>query len=205
MSNLNWIDIVILVIFFFSVIAGLMRGFIKEVLSVITWVVAFVVAAMFSQKLALMFTGSQQVQTIVNNASNSIGMNAAHPVSILSIGLSFILIFVVVLIIGSLITSLISAAVSGVGMGLLNRLLGGLFGLVRGFLVVLLVIFLLQMTSFKDQQFWQQSQFVNSFQPAVAWLSNIVSPSLASIQQKVTNTIQNTGEMLKNAATSVTQ
>lgn len=204
MSNLNWVDIVVLIVFAFSVLAGLMRGFVKEVLSLITWVVAFFVAAMFATKVASFFTGSPQVQAMVSSASSSIGMNAAQPVSILSIGLSFILIFVVVLVIGSIITSIVSTAVSTGGMGLINRLLGALFGLARGFLIVLVVMFLLQLTSIQQQAFWTQSQFVNSFQPAIAWVSGIVSPSLATLKEKMSNTMQNTGQMLRNATDSLT-
>lgn len=200
MSNLNWVDILILLVFLFSVLAGLMRGFVKEVLSLITWIVAFTVAAMFATKLAVIFTGSEKVQSMVSSASDSIGMSAAEPISVLSIGLCFILIFVVVLIFGSIITSLVSSAVTGVGLGLINRLLGGLFGLARGFLIVVLLMFLCELTTMRDQPYWTQSQFVNSFQPAVDWVSSVVSPSLANLKEKMSDTMHKTGQRIKSTS-----
>lgn len=189
MENLNWVDIVILAVFALSVLAGLMRGLVKEVLALVTWIVGFFLAVIFSPKLAAVFTQSASVQSMVSSASNSIGMDATQSVSAVSTGISFIVILVGVLIIGSLVTALISSAVNA-GVGVMNRLLGGIFGLARGLLIVLVAIFLVQLTSFQQQPWWTQSQFVASFQPAVTWVGSIITPGFASLKTKVTDTIQ---------------
>src|ERR1041385_2992010 len=68
MSNLNWVDIVILVIFFASVLAGLIRGFVKEIISLVTWIAAFFIATMFASKLAAWFTSFPSVQSMISSA-----------------------------------------------------------------------------------------------------------------------------------------
>lgn len=197
MSNLNWVDIIILVIFLASVLAGLIRGFVKEIISLLTWIAAFVIAVMFASKLAAWFTSMPSVQSMIASASNSIGTSAETSVSYIALGISFLLLFVCTLIIGSIISTIISRAIESVGIGFINRLLGGVFGLARGFLIVVAGIFLVQLTSAAQQPWWAQSQFVNSFQPAVAWVGGMVSPGLASLKERVSNTMQNGGQMIQ--------
>lgn len=198
MSNLNWVDIVILVIFLASVLAGLIRGFVKEIISLVTWIAAFIIAMMFSSKLAAWFTSMPSVQSMMTSASSSIGANAEQSVSYIAIGISFLILFIGTLIVGSIISMIITRAVEGVGIGFVNRLLGGVFGLARGFLIVVVVIFLVQLTSAAQQTWWAQSQFVNSFQPAVAWVGGMISPGLATLKEKVSNT----GQMIQQGITS---
>jgi membrane protein required for colicin V production len=191
LTHLNWVDDAILLIFLVSVLAGLMRGLVKEVISLFTWIAAFIVAILFSTRVASMFTGSDQVQSAVSNASNNIGMNASQSVSVLSIGVSFLLLFVATLIIGSIINYIISRAVESGGISFINRLLGGVFGLARGFLIILVGIFLIQLSPVQDEPWWQASQFVKSYQPSVKWLGDTVSPGFENLKAKVDDTLKN--------------
>lgn len=192
MSSLNWVDNIILFVFFMSVVAGLMRGLVKEVISLLTWLAAFIVAVIFSPKLAAMFTSSPSVQSMVSGASTAVGLNTAQPVSMFAIGVSFIALFVGTLIVGSLINSLTSRAVERQGISFANRLLGSVFGLARGFIIVLVIIFLVQLSPIQQQPYWSSSQFVNAFQPAVQWFGNLVQPGFQSLKAKVDTTLQNT-------------
>lgn len=197
MANLNWVDMIILLVFLASVLAGLVRGFVKEIVSLLSWVAAFVIAAMFSSKLAEWFLNTPSAKSLVSSISNSIGANAEQSISMIAIALSFILLFVVTLAIGAIIGMIISSAAASVGIGFINRLLGGIFGLARGFLIVVVLIFLVQLTPAAQEPWWTQSQFVNSFQPSVAWVSGMVSPGITSLKEKVTSTIQNSGQYIK--------
>ncbi len=190
LSNLNWIDNAILFVFFISVIAGLMRGLIKEIISLLTWLAGFVIAVMFSPKLAGLFTGSPQVKSMISGATSSAGINTTQPVSVLSLGICFVILFVATLIVGSVINSLTSRAVERDGISFANRLLGSVFGFARGFLLVLVGVFLAQLSPIQQQPSWAQSQFVTAFQPAVQWLSRMIEPQLQNLKQKVDNTLQ---------------
>lgn len=196
-SSFNWIDYIVLAVFFFSIMGGLTSGFAKEVVSLLSWIAAFVVACLFSQSLANFFTSSPHLQNAVSSASSSIGVSAAQPVSYLALGISFAALFMGTALIGSMIGRFLHYAVEGTGMSFVNRLLGGLFGAGRGFILVLIGIFLIQLSPVINQPAWQASQFVNAFQPSVQSLSNFVSPSLANIKLKIGETVDSVSSGLK--------
>lgn len=198
MSNLNWVDLIILAFFFLSIIAGMGRGFIGEVVSLLTWIMAFIVAITFTYPLASAFTSSSSVQGIVTQASSAIGMSASQPVSYLALVICFLILFAGTILAGSLLGYFLNFAFQVGTLGIGNRLLGGIFGFARGFIINLVLIFLVQLTPFNKASWWQQSQFVASFQPTVQWLDGIISPNLGNLKakiaqefQKVTSTIQN--------------
>src|SRR5687768_11733671 len=58
MPVLNWIDYIVITLLAISTIVGLMRGFLKEVISLLTWIVAFAAAVLFSGRLAHFFSGT---------------------------------------------------------------------------------------------------------------------------------------------------
>ena len=192
MNSFNWVDYVVVVIFLGSILAGLMRGLVKEMIGLVTWVAAFVAAVMFASPLAAHFTGSDQVQSVVASASTTTGLSAVTPVSYISLGISFIAIFVGVLILGKFINYMVSSAVEGRGISFANRFLGGIFGSARGVLFVLVMMFIVQLSPFSAQPYWTQSQFVAYFQPAVQMIDDAVSPGLKGLKDKVGNTIKNT-------------
>lgn len=198
MADFNWVDYVIITILLLSVLAGFARGIVKELLSVLTWVIAFIVSSLFASKLAGAFTGSSTVQSVVTDASNAVGVNAAQPISMLSLGLSFVSIFLVILVIGSLISYVISGAVDTAGLGFINRLFGGVFGLARGILINLVFIFIVQLTSYGQESWWKESKLVPAYQPAVVWIENLVSPNFEELKKKMNQGLENTAQSLIN-------
>jgi membrane protein required for colicin V production len=202
--TLNWVDYIILIIFFFSMLAGFGRGLVREIISLATIVAAFIVASMFASSLADFFTSSASVQNVVSQASSSTGVNAAQSANYVALGLSFTLIFVATILGGSLIGYFINMAFQAGVLGFGNRVLGGVFGLVRGFIINLVIIFVVQLTPFSSQAAWQQSQMVASFQPAVAWLGGIVSPALADIKQKIGGSLQDVNQSVQSITNSYT-
>lgn len=189
LQHLNWIDYVILTIFLFSVLAGLSRGLLKEVISLCTMIAAFTISVLFANPLAEAFTSSPTVQNVVNDSTNAIGASTAAPVSYAALGLSFGFLFAATVLIGAIIGSILNLIFQSSVLGFGNRLLGGIFGLCRGFIINLVLIFLVQLTSFSSDNFWTQSLLVIRFQPAVVWLAAHISPSLADLKTKMTDTL----------------
>ena len=130
MSNLNWVDFILLAVLLFSAFSGLSRGLVREVTSLLTWVAALIVAMTFSGRLAEVFMQNGFVQSIIAAISNSMSVNAGGAVNTIGLGFSFIVLFMGVLIIGSFIGMVLSQTV--MGLSIVNRLLGALFGLGRG-------------------------------------------------------------------------
>jgi membrane protein required for colicin V production len=196
MSNLNFVDFIILAIFFASTLLGFGRGLVSELISLATLIVALIIATLFASPLASVFTSSPPVQSAVNQAATA-GVNAAQHVSYLAIGISFTLLFVGILIIGAIFGYIIGAAFQAGLMGLGNRFMGGIFGLARGFLINLVLIFLVQLSPFGNSSSWLNSSLVNAYQPSVQNLGSLISPSLAQLKSKVEQGIQSMNAQLQ--------
>jgi membrane protein required for colicin V production len=151
----NWADYVILAVLFISVLIGLARGLISEVLSLVIWVAAFWVAWLFGPAVARYFEGSVTLPTA-------------------RIAIGYGLCFITVLLVGAVFRFLISRLVSGTGLGGVDRLLGMLFGLARGVLIVSGVVFLLSFTPLPNEPMWRESAMLPQFAAPAAWLGQQV-------------------------------
>jgi membrane protein required for colicin V production len=156
---MNWIDLTILGVLALSVLVGLWRGLVSEVLSLVAWVAAFWVAWTFGPVVAAHF-------------EHSISLPAAR------ILLGYGLCFAVVLIVGALLRFVARRILSGIGLGGLDRLLGMLFGFARGVLLVTLVVFLAGFTGLAREPGWQHSLLLPQFAGAAAWLGDRVPESV---------------------------
>jgi membrane protein required for colicin V production len=196
-SVLNSVDYFVLFTFGLSMLAGFMRGLLKEIISVITWIAAGIMATMFSGKLASTFSGvtSTAAESAQAAFTNATGI-AAQPISMFAIAVSFIGIFIATMIAGYIISTIVTGVVQGTGAGLMNRLGGALFGGVRGFIIVIVLMFIGGLTPLSEQVAWQQSRFVNNFRPLVSWIDKMVQPGLESLRNKAESTMQNIGGQL---------
>lgn len=134
------VDIIILCVLIISMLVGVIRGFIKEVLSLLSWIAALFLAAYFSLPL-----GQFLAPFIDNEVLRRIS--------------AFVLIFVIVVFLGSLIANSIAKLTTATGLRGVDRALGGLFGLLRGTVVIFLG-FLLLLSLEGTQDWWQGSILV---------------------------------------------
>lgn len=148
---MNWADYCILGVLALSVLIGLWRGLIAEVMALVCWAAAFTVAWLFGERLAAQFTSIE-----VPSVRLLVGYG---------------LCFLGVLIAGALLAFVLRKLVAGSGLSGTDRLLGMLFGLARGVLLVLLAVLLLGFTPFPRDPWWRQSQLMPSFQHGAEWLS----------------------------------
>jgi membrane protein required for colicin V production len=152
---MNWIDYAILLALALSVLVGLWRGLVSEVLSLAAWIAAFWVAWMFGPLVAAHF-------------EHSISLPAAR------ILLGYGLCFVAVLALGALLRFVVRRLLWGTGLGGLDRLLGMLFGFARGVLLVTLAVFLAGFTALPRQAGWQESALLPQFKAVAGWLGERV-------------------------------
>ncbi|WP_313913014.1 CvpA family protein [Tahibacter sp.] len=148
---MNWADYCILAVLGLSVVIGLWRGLISEVMALACWAAAFWVAWMFGDKLAALFT-SIEVPSV-------------------RLLLGYGLCFLGVLVAGALVAFVVRKLVAGSGLSGTDRLLGMMFGLARGVLLVLLAVLLLGFTPFPRDPWWQQSRLMPGFQNGAEWLA----------------------------------
>jgi membrane protein required for colicin V production len=199
MSTYTWLDYLVIVIFILSMLVGLKRGFIKEGISLATIIAAFFIAITFSGSLANWLNNLAGAQSVARSLAHFFGeSNATNALSLIILGLSFFVLFLLTMVIGEIINKMASGAALIPGLGLIDRLLGAGFGVVRGFLMNVVVLFLLGLTPVAQGNAWTQSQWLPTFGPSIAWLSNIVKPGLQIIKEKVGGALENINSKQSN-------
>lgn len=135
MPTLDWIFVAVLCI---SLVVGLWRGLVYEILSVLNWIAAFVLAQWFAPTAAqwLPLTGATEV---------------------VRYAVGFVLVFVLSLFAGGLLAFVIRKLVAAVGLRPVDRVLGAAFGLVRGVVILLVLTVVVGMTPLVKGVWWQES------------------------------------------------
>jgi membrane protein required for colicin V production len=169
LSTFNWADWAILAVVSASALISLIRGFVKEALSLLAWAIAFFVTVAFHP----------QAVAFLEPLIDKIYLREI---------LAYILLFVATLVAGSLITYFIVVLVKRTGLSGTDRLLGMIFGTARGLIVVLAALVLLPslLTGVENDQWWKESQLIpefllmkdwseQSFNDVVNWGSSLLS------------------------------
>ena len=134
-ATLDW---VILAVLGLSLLLGAWRGLVYEVLSVLSWLAAFVLA-----------------QWLAPSAGQWLPMSgAAEPVRYAA---GFALVFVAAVFAGGLLAWGTSKLVQAVGLRPADRALGAAFGLIRGAVVVLALAVVVNMTPLRAEPWWTES------------------------------------------------
>jgi len=131
-------DYIVIFVLAASIIIGLIRGLVKELLALASWIVAFITANAYAADLAQM-------------------LPTAVPGEPLRLILAFIALFIGVRLLMGLLGMAIDAVIEAGGLSLADRGLGALFGIGRGIVFVLAGVILCGMTSVPKQDFWTQA------------------------------------------------
>ena len=137
--GLGWIDIALLAVFALSALVGLWRGFVFEIVSLLGWVVAFILASTLGLPLAkyIPLGGPNDVQ--------------------LRLWVAYVAVFVLVLVTCTLLARLLRALISATPLSFVDHLLGGLFGMVRGAMILVAVGMLVALSPYADSTAWKTS------------------------------------------------
>lgn len=135
---MTWLDYAVLGVFAMSLVLGAWRGLVREVVSILGWVIAFLAANLLAGPLGP-------------------AMPQAIPSAELRVAAAYLIVFIVSLMVTSLAGLLLSKVVSAAGLGGIDRLLGAAFGALRGLLIVLAGALLAGLTSAPRQAWWRDS------------------------------------------------
>ena len=150
-----WVDYCIIGIVVLSLLVGLLRGFVRELLGVATWVAAFGMSWFFGP-------------TAAHTLARHIDIPAVRLVS------GYALMFFGSLFIGAVITHLLGMLVKDGAAAGIDRMLGGGFGLARGIFVVVLIIMLAGVNSGQHERWWRDSQLIPPLLPLASALRTCV-------------------------------
>lgn len=141
---MNIVDIAIVLVIGASLIIGLIRGFIREVFSLVCWVLAFGLAYYYAAEGAVYLESVEQ------------------PLSV-RVGLAFFFIFITTLLLFSIASYWIYKMLVLANISSIDRLLGATYGVLRGVILVTFLVIAANFMDFQSKTWWQDSQLVERF------------------------------------------
>ncbi|MFN3296563.1 CvpA family protein [Caldimonas sp.] len=160
MDAIGWVDIALVTLLLVSVVLGLVRGLVFEVLALAGWVVAFFAA-----------------QWITPQWSTAVPIGT--PGSMVNHVSTFAIVFVATLFVWGLLAWLVKKLVHASALSLLDRLMGAAFGLVRGVLIALVVTLLVTWTPLARSEPWRASHGAALLQQMLQGLKPLMPRELA--------------------------
>ena len=148
-------DVFIIAILLGSTLIGLLRGFVREAVSLVFWVLAIWAAWKFAPKV-----------------EPHLGGLLADPHVAPWVGRLVVLI--VVLLAGWLVGMLLSYFTRSAGLGPLDRVIGLMFGIVRGTVLVGLVTLGAELLHLNQEEWWNRSKLVPYGETVGDWLRAMV-------------------------------
>jgi len=154
-------DFVVMAILAVSCVLGLMRGLLKELLSLIAYGLAFVAAIWWGPLV------HQWLEAWIETP-------------LLRMGVSYAAVFIVVLLGVGLVNMTLAALIKTTGLSPADHGLGGMFGLARGLLIILILVALAGYTPMPAEPWWRDAMFSDSAVKAVGHVKNWLPPTAAS-------------------------
>ncbi|MES2323469.1 MAG: CvpA family protein [Pseudomonadota bacterium] len=133
-------DYLVLFVLIASIVISTLRGLVKEILSLLSWIVAFVLANAYGAQLAPL-------------------LPSMIPGEAVRLMVAFVALFLGARLLMGLLMMAVDALVKASGLSLADRGLGGLFGLARGIIIVLAAVMVGGMTDLPKQDFWKNALF----------------------------------------------
>lgn len=157
---MTWVDVVILVVVGLSAFISLLRGFLREAVSLAGWILAIWVALSYTDEVASLLADHVEAASIRQ-------------------GIAFVALFVSVLIGTALANYLLGLLVDKTGLTGTDRVLGVVFGIARGVLVVVILVVLAGLTDVPQDPWWQESMLLPRFEIIALDLKSVLPPDVA--------------------------
>lgn len=163
---MNGLDLAILAILLISAFISVSRGFVKEAMAFVIWILAFFVAT------ALAPSVSDYLHQWIDSAT-------------MCLLISFLVVFIGVILLGLALGHALEKLVSKMGLSMTDRFLGLIFGFMRGVLLVSVLLLLMRLTTMTAETWWQESTLVPLFDPAVNWLGDVVPAQFSKLGEVI--------------------
>ena len=150
-ASMNWADYVILAVFAVSILIGLLRGFTREALGVLGWIVAFWVAFTYTHAAAEWLMPHIETPSVRRAAA-------------------FGGLFLLVLLVASVITFFVGRSVREGALASADRTLGAGFGVLRGLVITAALLWAAGSTAARDDPWWRESALI----PRCEWMADML-------------------------------
>ncbi len=147
------VDIIVIFVIVLSALFGILRGFVRESISLAKWILATWVAATFAGKFSTMLP-----------------LESEAAAQATAFGILFILVFIV----GALVSFVVSTFVKKTGLSGADRVFGFAFGVLRGAVIILVFVVVGQTVSLTQTQWWQDSTMLERFERVAIELQDYI-------------------------------
>lgn len=158
-------DYAIVAILAISSLLSLLRGFVREAISLVVWIVAGAVALTFAPKVAPALASVITVETLRTPAA-------------------FLILFIIVVVLGSIVSFVIGHALSRGGLSGMDRMVGLVFGFARGVVIIAVLVLLGGLTPLTQEAWWRDSELVPYVEPVAGWLRDNLPSELGAVSAK---------------------
>lgn len=145
-----------------SLLVGVWRGLVHELMSLAGWAIAFWAAQWLAEDVARWLPIWREAAAQVRYA------------------LSFVLVFVLSLFAAAWVSWLLGKLVATAGLRPVDRSLGGIFGLVRGLVLLLVLAVVVHLAGMRGEPWWQQSRMTPVLELVMAGVKPMLPPVLQS-------------------------
>jgi membrane protein required for colicin V production len=163
-ESVSWLDLVIIGLVGISTIVGFIRGFIREALSLVVWIVAIWAGVTFSDEIALM-------------------LNPMIESMVFARGAAFGGVFLLVLMVGSIVNHLVFQVIKSTGLSGTDRLVGFIFGFLRGAIIISVGLLGGKIMQYEKQKWWKEAQSVQYFMPLTNWIEQFIPKDFMKVKE----------------------
>ena len=162
---MNGLDYLILGVVLISALIGIVRGFIRETFSLVSWIASLWIAFSF-----------------VEPASKLLVEHISQPA--LRVGAAFAGLFVSSLLLLTTVSFLIHRILPVGGIKGTDRVLGGIFGVVRALVIIAGLMLAARLANLPSEPWWQASLLARHFEPLVALLFEVLPADMSRHLQR---------------------
>ena len=158
LTTVDWFALALLAVGF---IWGLMKGFVRELMSVVAWFLAFMLAPLWGATAGSLIP----VQDMSNTTRLWVG---------------YLMVFMCVLILSTVCGTWLRQQLSKIGLGALDRLVGSIFGMLGASAILMLVVVCIHLSPFKRNPEWTRSYVAPVLTKALNQALDQMAPFLSS-------------------------
>ncbi len=159
---MNSLDIAIIAVIALSALFSVLRGFVREAISLVIWIVAGAIAFTFTPHLEPRLVSYIEIDQ-------------------LRVAASFVILFLASMVIGGIVSFLLGHIIKKGGLSGTDRMIGLVFGAARGGVIICILVWLGQYTPFSGDDIWVDSQLIGEFEKLVQILKTFLPDKLNNI------------------------
>lgn len=160
LERMIWVDYAVLFVVALSALISVFRGFIREAVSLVGWVLAFWVALNFSGDVAEALEGQIAVPSVRQ-------------------AVAFFALFMAILLLTALVNWAAGLLIDKTGLSGTDRMLGIIFGVARGVVIVALLVLMAGLTPLPQDPWWRESTFIPHFESLAREVRAFLPPEIA--------------------------